>query len=254
MMEIAHILEELAYDMGTLPRDAIEAAVAKKEQMTPYLLEILEDAANRIDEIIEHDNYQGHLYAMYLCAQLREKRAYPFILRLFSFPGEIPNLVGGDVITEDLARILASVCDGNIEPLKVMIENPHVNEYVRAACQSAMVQLVGCGIKSRLEVMQYFDSLFEGGLERRPSFVWDNLISSVCDLYPEELYPKIQQAFDESLVDGCLISLEDVGHILTIRKETHLFRLFQNAELIDDTVTEMEKWLSSQEFTLPPLY
>ena len=253
-MEIAHILEELAYDMGTLPRDAIEAAVVKKEQMIPYLLEILEDASNRIDEIIEHDNYQGHLYAMYLCAQLREKRAYPFILRLFSFPGEIPNLVGGDVITEDLARILASVCGSDIEPLKLMIKNPGINEYVRAACMSTMVQLVGCGIKSRLEIMQYFESLFEGGLERISSFVWDNLASSCCDLYPEEVYPQIQQAFEDGLVDGCLISLEDVGHILTLRKEIHLFRLFQNAELIDDTVTEMEKWLSSQEYTLPSLY
>ncbi len=253
-MEIAHILEELAYDMGTLPRDAIEAAVVKKEQIIPYLLEILEDASNRIDDIIEHDNYQGHLYAMYLCAQLREERAYPFILQLFSFPGEIPNLVGGDVITEDLARILASVCGGDIEPLKKMIENPNINEYVRAACTSALVQLVGCGIKSRLEIVRYFESLLEGSLERTASFVWDNLISSCCDLYPEELYKHINQAFDEGLIDGCFISLEDVGHILTLRKETHLFRLFQNAELIDDTVTEMEKWLSSQEFTLPSLY
>ena len=250
-MEIAHILEELAYDMGTLPRDAIEAAIAKQEQMTPYLLDILEDASIRIDEIIEHDNYQGHLYAMYLLAQFREKRAYPFILRLFSFSGEIPNLVAGDVITEDLARILASVCDEDIEPMKRLIENPSINEYVRAACLAALVTLVGCGIKSRLEIMNYFASLFDNGIEKMPSFVWDSLVSSSCDLYPEEVYPQIQEAFENGLVDGCFISLEDVGHILTLRKETHLFRLFQNAELIDDTVTEMEKWLSSQEFTLP---
>ncbi|MCP5470369.1 MAG: DUF1186 domain-containing protein [Chlamydiales bacterium] len=253
-MEIAHILEELAYDMGTLPRDAIEAAIVKREQMTPYLLDILEDASERIDEIIEHDNYQGHLHAMYLLAQFRETRAYPFIIRLFSFPGEIPNLIAGDVLTEDLARILASVCGGDMEPLKLLIENPSVNEYVRAACLNALVTLVGCGIKSRLEVMTYFLSLFENGLEKQPSFVWESLVSSCCDLYPEEAYPHIQKAFEEGLVDGCFISLEDVGHVLTLRKETHLFRLFQSAELIDDAVTEMEKWLSSQEFTLPSLY
>ncbi|MCH9609937.1 MAG: hypothetical protein S4CHLAM45_13370 [Chlamydiales bacterium] len=246
-MEIAHILEELAYDMGQLPREAIEASIAKKEQITPYLLDILKDAIDRIDEIIEHDNYQGHLYAMYLLAQFRDTAAYPLILRLFSFPGEIPTIIAGDVLTEDLCRILASVSGGDISPLKQMIETPSVNEYVRAAASSAMVTLVGCGILSRTEVLPYFQSLFKGRLERHPSFVWDNLVSSCCDLYPEEVYPEIQQAFEQKLIDPSFISLEDVGAILTERKENHLFRLFSCAELIEDTVSEMEKWLSSND-------
>lgn len=246
-MEIAHILEELAYDMGQLPREAIEAAVAKKEQMTPYLLDILEDAIERIDEIIEHDNYQGHLYAMYLLAQFRETRAYPLILKLFSFPGEIPTIIAGDVITEDLSRILASVSGGDIEPLKEAIVTPSINEYVRAACESAMVTLVGCGIVPRGEVMHFFQSLFKGRLEHHPSFAWDNLVSSCCDLYPEEVYEDIKKAFDQKLIDSCFISLEDVATILTERKDAHLFRLYSCAELIDDTVSEMEKWLSSQD-------
>ena len=247
-MEIAHILEELAYDMGQLPREAIEASIAKREQMTPYLIDILEDAIDRIDEIIEHDNYQGHLYAMYLLAQFRQKRAYPLIIRLFSFPGEIPNIIAGDVLTEDLSRILASVSGGDIEPLKQVIVTPSINEYVRAACQSAMVTLVGCGLASRDEVMRYFLSLFRGRLEHHPSFVWDNLVSSCCDLYPEEAYEDIKNAFEQNLIDPCFISLEDVGAILTERKDNHLYRLFSLAELIDDTVSEMEKWLSSQDF------
>ncbi len=246
-MEIAHILEELAYDMGQLPREAIEASIAKKEQMTPYLLDILKDAIDRIDEIIEHDNYQGHLYAMYLLAQFRETRAYPLILKLFSFPGEIPTIIAGDVLTEDLSRILASVSGGDIEPLKEAIVTPSINEYVRAACQSAMVTLVGCGIVPRDEVIRYFQSLFKGRLERHPSFAWDNLVSSCCDLYPEEAYEEIRKAFEQNLVDSCFISLEDVAAILTERKESHLFRLFSCAELIDDTVSEMEKWLSTQD-------
>ncbi len=249
-METAHILEELAYDMGELPREAIEAAIAKHEVMTPYLLDLLHDAIARIDEIIEHDNYQGHLYAMYLLAQFREPRAYPLILRLFSFPGDISTTIAGDVLTEDLCRILASVCGKDIGPIQELIENSDANEYVRAACQTALVTLVGCGLTSRTEVITYFKTLFNT-LERWPSFVWDNLISSCCDLYPEELYDEIKQAFQDGLIDPCFISLEDVGAVLTERKEKHLFRLFSSAELIEDTVSEMEKWLSQDAFLLP---
>jgi len=244
-MELAHILEELAYDMGELPREAIEAAIAKREQITPFLLNILEDATHRIEEIIEHDNYQAHLYALYLLAQFRETSAFPLLIQLISYPGEIPHSILGDVLTEDLSRILASVCGGDIIPLKALIENSSLNEYVRAAAQTSLVTLVGCGLKTRTEILGYFKLLFHSKLEKKPSYVWDNLITCCCDLYPEEVYSEIRQAFSEGLVDPCFISLEDVGGILSERKEHYLFRLFQNAELIEDTLAEMEKWLSS---------
>ncbi len=244
-MEIAHILEELAYDMGELPREAIEAAIVKEELITPYLLDILEDAISRIDEIIEHDNYEGHLYAMYLLAQFREPKAYPLILQLISFPGEIPHAILGDILTEDLSRLLASVCNGNIIPLKHLIENPIINEYVRSAAQTALVICAGCGIKPRQEIIDYFKHLFHGRMARTPSFVWDNLISCCCELFPDELYAEIKQAFDEELIDTRFICLNDVESLLLGDKETHLLRLFQNSELIEDTVTEMEKWLST---------
>ncbi len=248
-MNLAHIIEELAYDMGgDLPRDAIEAAIAKRKQITPHLIAILEDAVYRVDEIIEDDNYQGHLYAMYLLAQFRDEGAYPYILELFSFPGEIPHAIAGDVLTEDLSRIFASVCGKNIDPLKHLIENPAINEYVRAACQACLVTLVGCGLINRKEIIEYFRSLFQSKLEKIPSFVWDHLIVSCCSLYPEELYIEIQEAYKLKLINSAFISFEDVATTLAEEKQRHLFQLFHDAELIDDTVTEMEKWMGNYSF------
>ncbi|MEZ5314687.1 MAG: DUF1186 domain-containing protein [Chlamydiales bacterium] len=245
-MNLAHIIEDLAYDMGgEFPRDAIEAAIAKRKQITPHLLMILEDAIYRIDEIIEDDNYQGHLYAMYLLAQFREEKAYPLIIELFSYPGEIPHAIAGDVLTEDLSRILASVCGKNIDPLKKMIENPSINEYVRAACQACLVTLVGCGFINRKEVIEYFRALFHEKLEKHPSFVWDHLIVSSCSLYPEEIFDEIKRAFDRNLINKAFISIEDVVTTLGEEKQRHLFQLFHDAELIDDTVAEMEKWMGN---------
>lgn len=245
-MDISQILEELAYDLGELPREAIEAAVVHRVIMIPYLIEILEDAIQRVDEVRVDDTYQGHLYAMYLLAQFREKRAYPLILLLFSSPGDI-HRIAGDVITEDLSRILASVCDSDIQPLKTVIESPHLNEYTRAACLQALVILVGCGLRSRTEIVRYFEFLLAEGLERHPSFVWTALVSSICDLYPEELFSYLPKIYESGLINSYCISLEDITQLLLTQKDQHLFRLFSHAELIDDTVSEMEKWLSPKE-------
>ncbi|NGX61274.1 MAG: hypothetical protein K940chlam9_00757 [Chlamydiae bacterium] len=243
-MDLPHILEELAYDMGELPRDAIEAAIVKRTQITPYLLQILEDAVERIDDIIEEENYQGHLYAMYLLAQFREKRAFPLLLRLFCFPGEIPHAIAGDVLTEDLGRILASVCGEDTFSLQEVIENSSLNEYVRAAAQNSLVILTGCEQLPRKEVLDYFQYLFYEGLEKKPSFVWDNLVASACRLYPDEIYDGIFGAYEKRLIDPSFLSLEEVATILAEEKESFLFDFYQESELIEDTVGEMEKWLT----------
>jgi hypothetical protein len=243
-MDITHILEELAFDTGDLPREAIESAIAKREEITPHLLQILRDASTRIDEVIEQDNYQGHLYAMYLLAQFREVRAYPLIVKLSCYPGELPHAILGDVLTEDLSRILASVSRGDTGLIKQVIEDRLVNEYVRAASLMTLVTLVGAHLVKREEVIEYFLSLFQEKLEKRPSFVWDNLVLASLELHPGELYEEIKKAYDMQLIDLSFINPKQVDLIAQDSKEHHLKALVQKTELIEDTVAEMEKWIS----------
>ena len=242
-MEVHQILEELAYDSHTLPREALETAISQRELISPCLIEILIKAATCIYEIIEMDHYQGHLYAMYLLAQFREHKAFLPIIHLMSFPGELPHSIFGDVLTEDLSRILASVCGPQISALYTLIENSCANEYARAAAQSACVWLVGSKQYPRDPIIRYFASLFET-LEKTPSFVWDNLVSCLYDLHPQELYPQIKQAYELNLVKTDIIPLEKIESILHTSQEEHLQQLYRRTELIEDTISEMEKWLS----------
>lgn len=241
-MDITHILEELAFDTGELPREAIESAIVKREEITPHLLKILRDASTRIDEIIEHDSYQGHLYAMYLLAQFRETKAYPLIIKLLCYPGELPHAILGDVLTEDLSRILASVSKGETALLKQVVEDRLINEYVRAAAATTLVLQVGAKLTEREEVITYFRSLFRERLEKRASFVWDNLVLCAAEIYPKELYEEIVMAFENELVNEHFINLKHIEMTLQLSKEEHMEDLYQKTELIDDTVAEMEKW------------
>ena len=83
-MKLEEILSKLEFYSRTFPRRALQEAMTRKESITPELLAIIQDVTENIDELIYEDNYMAHVYAMYLLAQFREKRAYPLIVEFFS--------------------------------------------------------------------------------------------------------------------------------------------------------------------------
>jgi Protein of unknown function (DUF1186) len=106
--------------------------------------------------------------------------------------------VTGDLATEDLGRILASVCDGNIELIKQLIENRQANDYVRSSALSSLIILVLQGrlptvgyANDREVVIKYFEELFSTRLEREYSFVWTKLVMKSAMLAPLRLKQQI---------------------------------------------------------------
>src|SRR5262245_57172860 len=140
-MDVQEILPQLATNTGTFPREAVAQAIAQREAITPELLRVLAETQHNIEHLIESDSME-HIYAMYLLAQFREPRAYPLIVEFFSIPKNITLDTTGNVTTEDLGRILASVSCGDIRLMTELVENEHANEYVRIAALRDLVTLM----------------------------------------------------------------------------------------------------------------
>ena len=248
-MELETILQELTtLTPGEFPRAALEAAIAQQEAITPHLLRSLEDAPQLLERMVAEEDYMLPFYAFYLLAQFREQRAYPLIMDFFSIPGEAPPDVTGDFVTEDLGRVLASVSGGDIAPMQRLAENRQVNGYTRAAALNGIVTLVVEGHLARETAIAYFRSLFQTGLARTYSFIWDALVGRSTALYPEDLLAEIQQAFADDLIDELFIDLSWVEHVLAEGKTAALARLQQDRHyhFIKDTVSEMEWWTCFQ--------
>jgi len=64
----------------------VEAAVARREEITPELLRILDDTVKRAAELGAEVDYMAQLYATFLLAQFREVRAYPLVARFALLP------------------------------------------------------------------------------------------------------------------------------------------------------------------------
>lgn len=239
-----NILHEVHYNNGKFPREILLKAIDERDEIIPELLGILEYTYENAENLAEEEEYIAHIYAIYLLAQFREQRAYPLICSLLNKPYEILDELLGDLITEGLSGILASVFNGDVKPLKCIIENEEIDEFIRAAALDSLVVLVAQGIITRDEVIVYFQNLFHGGLEREYSFIWDALAGGCCDLHPEETFEDIQIAYDEDLISPTSISFGEIKEQLAKSKQSVLEELHNSSsyQLIDDTIHELEWW------------
>lgn len=243
LMDVPEILRRIERVTGRFERDAVEAAAARHEEVTPQLLSILQHTIDNAKQFAGDGNYMAHMYAMFLLSQFREPQAYPHLLRLCSLPGDLLDSLCGDFITGTLGRALASVCARNTKGIQSVIENEDADESVRGAALDGLVTLVAEGVVDRDATVQYFGQLFRT-LPREPSELWNSLVAATCDLYPAELIEEIKQAYRDNLIDPFNISMSDVMDDLGRGKERVLARLARDRHhrFITDTVREFGSW------------
>ena len=237
-MTIPEILKELELYTGWFPKQAMQAAIEQREAITPELLQVLERAAEDPVKVAEQKDYMLHVFAMYLLAQFREKRAYRLLVKIFSAPGETPFDLAGDTVTERLKCIFGSVYDGDPTPLQALVEDENANEYVRNAAMDAFVVLKESGQMSREAVMAYYRSLFHGKLKRTFSYAWNGLVTAVADLPAPELLEEVRQAYRDDLVEEA--DREDIELELLSPEPWGRNRF----GLITDAIATMEWWAS----------
>jgi hypothetical protein len=238
MMTIPEILKELEPYTGKFPMEAMKAAIEQRESITPELLRVVGAIADNPTAFAKRGDYMLHLFALFLLAQFRERRAYPAIVKMFSGPGETSYDLAGDTVTEGLSQILASVYDGNPAPLHGLVESEQVNEFVRSAALDTFLVLEHTDQMPRNVVVEYLRSLFHGKLTRTNSFAWDGLVSAVADLPAPELLEEVRQAYAEGLVDSSVADLPGIERDIASPKSWRRDR----QHLITDAIAKMEAW------------
>jgi hypothetical protein len=105
---------------GYFARAAVTEALARRDEIVPELLRILEAVADDPQRYAKEPDHMALTYAMFLLAQFRETRACPLLVRIFSAPGETAFDLVGETVTEDLCSILASVSGGDLNGMRGM--------------------------------------------------------------------------------------------------------------------------------------
>ena len=248
-MELTAIMEALKENRDRkFPREALNQAIAHKDEITPLLLAEFTPAQEKIAEIDANADYFRHLYALYLLAQFRETQAYPVIIDFISVPDEAIMDIMGDLVTEDLGCILASVCGGDLLPIKQLIETPEVDEYVRGAGFKALLTLVIEGEISRESVLEYFETLWpklQEAKEEEDDFLSHSLLMSILDLYPNEsLVGVLRDAYKADQIDPQWSDIDDLEDTLEIGLEQSIESLasLRYYRFVTDTIISLEWW------------
>ncbi len=238
-MTIPEILKELQTYTGKFPMEAMKAAIEQREAITPELLGVLESVARDPAPWAARSDDMLPVFALYLLAQFREKRAYRAVAEIAGAPGKTTDELLGDTLTEGLNRILASVYDGDPTPIEKLVENDQADEFARGAALQSLLVLEGAGEMSRDHVIGYYRSLFNGRLKRTHSAVWNALVGAVMDLPAPELLEDVRKAYKDGVVDESFAKLETVDRAIAEGKvdRDHYY-------IIEDAINEMEWWAS----------
>ncbi|MCB0116749.1 MAG: DUF1186 domain-containing protein [Caldilineaceae bacterium] len=239
-MTINEILDDLRRGGFVFPSAGMKAAVEQKEEITPHLLQILKDT--NVDPYDTPEESMAYVAAMYLLAQFREKRAFPLIIEFCRLP-EIEEFLN-DIITEDLARILVSVFDGDVQSIQDLLEDEDTNEWVRAEMLRTLELLYALDKVDRDQLVAYHRRLYDK-LRPEDDILWGILVHSTARLHFAELRSKINRAFTQNLVDLSFIGQDDVDQMLAnASPETVESDVLSAAEeaYIDDAYAETRPW------------
>lgn len=238
-MDTDAILHGLTHAEG-LPRAALEAASVRRAELVPRFLEILEAHLAEPPEVAEPP--ASLFFIFHLFGAWRETAAYRPLARLLARPPEEVQAILGDGETVTSYRVMASVCDGDPQPLFDLIENSDLDEFLRAVMCDALALAVLHDRLDREPVARFLRDGFNNLEPQAEDYVWCGWQGAIARLGLAELSPLVKKAFDRGFLDPTWL---EYRHFERDLADAQAGRFEDGrAVLFGDVVAELSEWAS----------
>jgi len=248
------VLNSLRSFSKHLPKEAFKEIQANKEDYIPELLESLEYVRQNADELYDErakifeeaekiseseGEYFLHTYAMYLLAEFREKKAFPYLTAWLALPEKQVDFIIGGTLTEDFDRILLCTFDaGRLQLLLDIIENQDLFEWARSAALRAYTMLYTEGHVSREDYVSYLRGLIYEKLADEKSYIVNTgIVGCIMDAKIYEMIPDARFMHENDKVDEGMHGAFD-GFIDWIFYE----KRHEKNRYIDNALAEIDYW------------
>ncbi len=223
---------------GEFPSQAVLYAIDNQEKTTPVFLNYLEYAIENVAQLSE--DYCGHLYALFLLSQFREKKAFSLVMKLCHLSIDEQTFLLGDCLTEHLHRFIASTYDGEFAAIQDIIENPKIDFCVRGQALDALLVLLNHNLIAKEAIDSYVLKLFEKFIEHKDIDGMTALVGFWVDYKPSGFALEIKKAFSLELVNEDFIDLEEALELVKLNDPLYLDN--SNYAVITNTIEEMADW------------
>jgi hypothetical protein len=108
----------------------------------------------------------------------------------------------GDAISLTIHRVMVQVFDGDFEPLRGIILDPHADEFVRCMMFEAVLVLSAQGKLNPADVQAFLVECFDRMQPRDACLAWSGWVDAVAKLGLADLRPQVMEAFKRGWLEG----------------------------------------------------
>ena len=244
-MEALQIVEALS-ERGRLPIEAIRAAQADRDWIaTVFLNDIQEFVSSGTTRI----GANALFLAFHLLGEWREKSAYLPLASFLRRPGDALEPILGDAKTVTAHRVMASVFDGDPDPLHKIVRDEAADEFIRSRMIDAISMLTLSGELARATTAQFLRDCYDAFEQEDGCFVWNGWLDAVAWLGLVELKPLVQQAYDRGSIDPTWVTFKefekDLRHAMD-HPDAGPLHPDGELTLFGDTSVELSNWACFQ--------
>ncbi|MGV7030330.1 DUF1186 domain-containing protein [Methylobacterium symbioticum] len=190
-MDDAALIEALSGSLH-LPKAALREALERPEVLAPETLRLLEKSASGAD--LEEAEASLMFWGLHVLAHARDGRALPPLLRLLRQDGDTVDAYLGDAVTTTLAKVVASLFDGDPAPIFALILDSTVDDPVRQALFSACITLCHTGRIPREALHALLVRFDEASAAVEEAPAWIGWEEAIAQLGFRDLAPRVEAA------------------------------------------------------------
>ncbi|WP_207132037.1 DUF1186 domain-containing protein [Halorhodospira neutriphila] len=231
-------------------REAVEAAVAQQETITPLLLQHLEPIASDPQRWLAlEDQGPTLLYTLVLLPHFRETRAHPHVVTLATLPKALAEPLLGDAITELLPMALWRTSGGDTTSIQEVAKDRNAYGHGRGAAVAALTEAALLGeldveaTKATLGEWLADDDFAELG-----DPVWVSLLTNLLSLYATEYVHLLRRRIHEEYIDPWLVPESEIDSTFNRDREAVLAegRKWAKRHFPEDVHSHLASWASFQ--------
>jgi hypothetical protein len=249
-MELTEVLTAFEKFDGKYKRDEVSYAFEHQEEITPYLIKILNDILNNPLEYVAKEDNDSHIYTLILLGYFKETKAHQLIIDLFCLADDYISELFGDVALDNLPIVLFQTSGGSFENVKTLILNRDAPDARRISAVGSLLYAVADNVLSRDEVLSFLATLFTGEEADLGSDFWSFVASDICDLCPDEpTLEIIKTAYEDGLIYTGIVGYEEFVEAMEIgvEKSLEINRQQMQKNIPEDIHDAMSWWACFEE-------